>query len=133
MIICFRTGPTPIQVDGADQRFHGVGENRRLLPTSGLILAFAEQKGVADIELGRQLGQGGRVDHRSPHFGQLSLRHLGIGPVQVVGDDQAEHGVTEELQPLVRAGSGILGAPGPVGQRPGEQVGVADSPPEAAR
>ena len=78
---------------------------------------------------GGQLGQRGRVDDRGPHLGQLPFWHVGVGPVEVVGDDQPEDGVPEELEPLVRAGAGVLGAPGPVGERPGEQVRVADGPP----
>ena len=76
------------------------------------------RSGVADVELGGQLGQRGRVDDRRPHLGQLPFGHVRVGAVQVVGDDQAEDGVPEELEPLVGAGPGILGAPGPVGERP---------------
>jgi hypothetical protein len=41
----------------------------------------------------------------------------------VVGDDHAEHGVAQELQALVGLVAGVLGAPGPVDQRGGEEVG----------
>ena len=36
------------------------------------------------------------------HLGQLALGQVGVAPVDVVGHDQPEHGVAEELEPLVR-------------------------------
>ncbi len=36
---------------------------------------------------------------------------VGIGAEQVVGDDQAEHGVAQKLQPLVGIAARRLGAP----------------------
>jgi hypothetical protein len=44
--------------------------------------------------------------------------------VDVLGDDQAEDGVTQELQSLVRAASVVLGAPGTMRQRLDEEVVV---------
>jgi hypothetical protein len=41
----------------------------------------------------------------------------------VVGDDHAEHGVTEELEALVRRVAGMLGAPRSVHERRSEEVG----------
>jgi hypothetical protein len=41
----------------------------------------------------------------------------------VVGDHHAEHGVTEELESLVRGVARVLGAPGPVHERGREEVG----------
>jgi hypothetical protein len=49
----------------------------------------------------------------------------------MVGDDDAEHGVAEELEALVRIPAGVLGAPGPVDDRGPEQRGILDRPPEA--
>ncbi len=43
-----------------------------------------------------------------------------------VGDDQAEHGVAEELEPLVRLVARVLGAPRPVRDREREQVEVVE-------
>jgi hypothetical protein len=41
----------------------------------------------------------------------------------VVGHDDAEHRVTEELEPLVRRVPRVLGAPGAVGERGRELLG----------
>jgi hypothetical protein len=49
----------------------------------------------------------------------------------VVGDDEAEHGVTEELQPLVGPGAVVLRAPRPVRDGAGEQVLVAEGATQA--
>jgi hypothetical protein len=43
--------------------------------------------------------------------------------VHVVGDDEPEHGVAEELQPLVGGVAGVLGAPGSVHERRRQEVG----------
>ena len=45
----------------------------------------------------------------------------GVGAVHVVGDEEAEHRVAEELEPLVALVLGVLGAPGAVGEGLGEQ------------
>jgi hypothetical protein len=44
----------------------------------------------------------------------------------VRGDDQAEHGVAEELEPFVRLVARVLGAPGSVRDREREQVEVVE-------
>jgi hypothetical protein len=44
----------------------------------------------------------------------------------VGGDDQAEHGVAEELEPLVRVVARVLRAPRAVRDREGEQVEVVE-------
>jgi hypothetical protein len=49
----------------------------------------------------------------------------------VVGDDQAEHGVTEELEPLVRAVPRVLGTPRTVRERRGQCRLVGNRPSEA--
>jgi hypothetical protein len=45
----------------------------------------------------------------------------------VVGDDEAEHGVAEELEPLVGRRPRRLCAPGAVGEGAGEQVVVVEA------
>ncbi|MGH9274097.1 MAG: hypothetical protein ACRDZU_05550 [Acidimicrobiales bacterium] len=44
----------------------------------------------------------------------------------MIGDDHAEHGVTEELEPLVRRVTGVLSAPRPVDQGGREELGRED-------
>jgi hypothetical protein len=49
----------------------------------------------------------------------------------VVGDDEAEDGVAQELLPLVRGGRRVLGAVGPVGDGALERLAVPELPAEA--
>jgi hypothetical protein len=44
----------------------------------------------------------------------------------VVGDDQPENGVAEELEALVRVDPEVFRAVGPMGERPLEQIGVVE-------
>ena len=48
-----------VDVDGADDRLQGVGQDRGLLPAAAGGLALAEPEGVADAELGGHGGEGG--------------------------------------------------------------------------
>jgi len=76
-----------------------------------------------------EVGQHTGVHDRRPHLGQLALGQVGEGAEQVVCHNQAEHGVTEELEPLVGLEAGVLRAPGSVSQREGKEgfVGEATS------
>jgi hypothetical protein len=122
--------PAAVEVDGADDGLHGVGQDRGLLPPAGRGLALAEQQERAQVEAGRHLGEGLGVHQRGPDLGQLAFGQVGVGEEQVVGDHQAQHGVTEELEPLVGRGALGLGAPRPVGQGAGQQLRVGEGPSE---
>src|SRR5690606_11094786 len=98
-------------VDGAEHRLEGVGEDRGLLPTARLLLPLAEQQVLAEAELVGHLGERHRVDDRLADVGELALAEVGVGVEGVVGDDQPEDGVAEELEALVRLVAGVLGAP----------------------
>jgi hypothetical protein len=113
-------------VDDAEHGLEGVGEDRRLLPPAGAVLALAEQQRLTEPELDGHLRQGGGRHDRRPDLGERPFGQLGVGAEQVVGDDDAEHGVAEELEPLVRRPAGVLGAPRPVHQRRSQQRGVVD-------
>src|SRR5581483_11655739 len=107
--------PTAVEVDGADHGLHGVGEDRRLLAPAGRVLTLAEGQRRADAEFGSQVGEHAGVHHRRPNLGQLALGQAGERAEEVVGDDQAEHRVTEELEAFVGLAPGRLRAPRTVG------------------
>jgi hypothetical protein len=48
----------------------------------------------------------------------------------VVGDDQAEHGITEEFEPLVRVVTRVFGTPRTMRERRGQRRLVGDRPSE---
>ena len=62
------------------------------------------------------------VDDALAEIGQRTLGLIGEAAVDDVGDDPAEHGVAEELEPLVAVGVGRLGHPRPVAHRAPEQL-----------
>jgi hypothetical protein len=53
-----------------------------------------------------------------------------VGAVERLGDDHAEDGVTEELQPLVGRQPAVLVGERPMGERALEQLGVQLGVPE---
>ena len=106
-----RPVPAAVEVDRADDGLHRVGEDRRLLAAARLVLPFAQQHRRPQMQLGRQLGQHPGVDDRGAHLRQLPLGQQGVGAKDVIGDDQPEHGVAEELETFVRVRAGGLRAP----------------------
>ena len=112
------------QVHRADQRLERVGEDRVLLAAAGGLLAAAQQQVRADAALAQppgDPGQRGHVDHGGTQLGQLALGEVGLAAVELVGDDQPEHRVAQELQALVGRQAAVLVREGPVGQRQPEQ------------
>ncbi len=97
------------------------------------VLALAEQQRVAELELGGHLGQRGRAHDRRPHLGQLALGQSRVGAEDVVGDDQAEHGVAEELEPLVGLVPGVSRRTTTGGRARAQQLGVGERVARAAR
>jgi hypothetical protein len=89
------------EVDGADQGFDGVGQDRVLLPPAGGPLPAAEQDVVAEPELPGDRRERLLGDGRGPHARKVALGDVRVGAVEVLGDDDAEHRVPEELQALV--------------------------------
>ena len=113
-----------VEIDRADHRFQGVGEDGRLVPAARALFAPAEPDEGAQVEAAADLRQRTRVDHRGPQLGQLAFGQVGVGAVQRVRDHQAEHGVPEELQPLVGGQTAVLVRVGTVGQRTHQKGGL---------
>ena len=113
-----------VEVDGADDRLEGVGQDRGLVPPAGGLLAAAEPDVVAQAEVAADVGQRPHVDDRGAQLGQLALGQVGVAAEQRVGDDQAEHRVAEELQPLVGRQAAVLVRERAVRQRALEQAGL---------
>src|SRR4051794_1430686 len=75
-----------VEVDRGDHGLHRVGEDRRLLATTGAVLTLAEQQARPERDPGRDLGQHLGVHHRGPHLRELALLVLRVVPVDVIGD-----------------------------------------------
>jgi len=73
----------------------------------------------------------GLADHAGAHHRQLALGEVGVGAEHVVGDHESEHGVAEELEPLVGGAPRHLGAPRPVGEGSGQQLGIREAATQA--
>ena len=117
-----------VEVHGGDDRLHRVGEDRRLGASARRVLALAEAQRRAEVELLRDLGERLRAHHRGAQLGQLALGQLRVLLVGEVGDDEAEHGVAEELEALVRLLDALLRAVRAVGERAVEEVVVDERP-----
>ena len=76
------------------------------------------------------LGEGAGVDDGGAQLGQPALGEVGVGEVERLGDDHAEHRVAEELQALVGRQAAVLVGVGAVRQGALEQLGVQDGIPE---
>src|SRR5581483_577386 len=109
--------PSRGEVHHTEDRFEGVGEDRRLLPAARARFALAEQQRRAQFEHARDLRARRRAHYRGPHLGQPALGQVRVGPVDVVGDDEAEHRVAEEFAAFVRLVARVLRAPCPVRER----------------
>ena len=116
-------GRPAVDVHRADDGLEGVGQDRGLVPAAGHLLAAAEPHVGAEVELAGHPGQGPHLDYRGPQLGQLPFGQVRVVAEQGVGHDQAEDGVAEELQPLVRRGVVVLVGEGAVGQSTFERRG----------
>ena len=99
---------------------------------AGQLLAAAQVQVRAEpvvAEPGGHPGQRVHVDHAGPQLGQLPLGQVRVVAVEPLGDDDAQHRVAQELQPLVGGQPAVLVGVGAVGQRQGEQL-VGDLDPE---
>ena len=82
-------------------------------------------------EVPGHVGQREHVDRGGPQLGQLTLRHVRERRVGEVRHDQPEHGVAQELQPLVRVGRALLERERSVAQRALAQLRVRKRRPSA--
>ena len=114
----------PGEVDRPDHRLDGVGQDRRLVAPPGGLLAPAEPDVLTQADRASDLGQRAGVDDGGAQLGQPALGEVGMGAVERLGDDHAEHGVAEELQPLVGGQPAVLVGVRAVGQGALEQLGV---------
>ena len=115
-----------VEEDGADHGLDHVADD--IVADVGAVLArlAAEADVARKVERPADLGAGLARHQRIVAPGHLPFGLAREALVQPVGDDQAEHPVAEELEPLVG-----VAAVAAMGQRPLEQAwGCVGSPPE---
>src|SRR5829696_3480849 len=117
-----------VEVHRGDDRLHCVGEDRRLGPPTGRVLALAQAQGRAETELLRDVGERLGTDHRRAELGQLALGELRVLLVREAGDHESEHRVAEEFEPLVGLLDALLGAVRTVSERAVEEIVVDERP-----
>src|SRR5215211_601759 len=119
-----------VQVDGPEHGLEGVGQDRGLVAAARQLLAPAQTDGLADAELAGHLGEHVHVHRGRPQLGQLALGQVREGAVDDVGHDQAEDGVTQELEALVGGQAAVLVGVAAVREGPDVQLLTAEADPE---
>src|SRR5580692_7043013 len=90
-----------VEIDGADQRFADVGEDRRALAAARIGFRRAEPDRGAKLDGAGDLGAGFLAHQVGEPSRQLTFVGLGEAAKQQVGNHQAQHMVAEEFEPLV--------------------------------
>ena len=111
-------------VNGADHRFHGVGQNGGLVRSPGVYLSLSQPDQFSQVKSTGHLGQSVGADHRCAQLGELPLGQVGEGPEDVLGHHDLQHRVAQELQPLVAGDSSVLEGEAAVGEGKLKQLGV---------
>src|SRR5699024_5092958 len=116
-----------VQVEGGDEGLEGVRDHAGPLPAAAALLPLAQAEVVPQVDLLGELEQRPLADQAGPDAGQVPLRAVGVGVEQVVGRDDLQHAVAQELQPFVvgHRDAALVGIAG-VGQGRGQQAGVLE-------
>ena len=97
-----------VQIDRRQHGLHCVRHDGRPLPAAAGVLALAQLQVGAQLQLLGHLHQAALTHQGRPGTGQVALRQVRMGPVEIVGGDHAQHRVPQELQPLVALSAGVL-------------------------
>ena len=91
----------PVQVHGGQYRLHRVGGDGGTGAASAGLLALPQLQIGAQLQHLGHLRQALLAHQGGPGAGQIPLRQVGVGAVQVVGHHHAQHRIPQKLQPLV--------------------------------
>jgi hypothetical protein len=90
-----------IEKDRTDEGFVGASEVRRAVASAAGLLSFSEEEGASEVQTARDASEGVAPNEVRTQLGQAALVERGILGEELVGDDQAEDRVAEELEALV--------------------------------
>ena len=90
-----------VQEHRAEHGLERIGQRRAADAPAGGLLAAAEDQEIADLEPASLLRERGAVHELRPCLGERAFAVPRETLVKLVGEDELQHGVAEELQPLV--------------------------------
>ncbi len=117
-----------VEVDGRHDGLEEAGQDRAAAALTGVLGSLTQDERVAEAEAPRDACQSARRDDGRAPSGEDALLLIAMAPEEGLGDDQFEHGVTKELEPLVRIGRAleVLVDVATVDERLGEERGVVE-------
>ncbi len=114
-----------VEVDRADDRLDGVGEDRRLVGAARERLAATEPDERTEPDRTGHFGERDRRHETRPALGEFALVEFGgVIAEQLDRDRLTEDRVTEELESLVGRNAAVLVRERPVRERKTQEVGV---------
>ena len=93
---------------------------------AGGVLAPPQKQVVTKADPHRHFGEFIAVDGGGAHLGHLTLDQVAVAGEEQVAHHERQHGVAEELEPLVRCLFGVLGGIGAVDQGAVQQLSVGE-------
>ena len=94
-----------VQIHRTNDRFQGIGQDRRTVLTARAHLALTQSHHGRQIQVFGQLVQGVLFDQVGPHPRQIAFGQISQLGVQHVRDREVEHRITQKLQALVVVGA----------------------------
>ena len=91
----------PVQIDRRQDGFHRVGLDGRAAASAAGALPPAQLQIFAQVPGPGHLHQALLAHQGRPGPGQVPLRQVGVGPVEIVRRDHPQHRVPQKLQTLV--------------------------------
>lgn len=117
-----------IEKNRAEDRFERVGQGGLLLASAAGFFAATEDQVAANLETSRLIREATAVDHLRTRFGERPFADGREFIVELLREDQAEHGVAEKFEALiVRGGRGGFVRDGWVRESQPQQFGLRET------
>jgi hypothetical protein len=96
------------EVGGANERFHGIREDRGLVLAVGELLALPEVDELAHTKLATDSCEGTRAHDGGSPLCELTFRQRWVLAVKRIGHREPQNGVPEELETLIGGNPTVL-------------------------